>query len=94
MSKTMDITDIYRTIGRILRENGALNAYIVKSKILNPDNKYSLSIEVIAEGLMNNDKAYNEICEEFTELECDLVTEDAEDFLNILREAKEDGIKL
>lgn len=90
----MDIANIYRNIGKILRNYGASKIYIVKSKTLNHETDIKLSLEIIADWIQDCTRAADEIHKKYPNVHCTLYNGDDPDCYDLLQEAEEDGIQL
>ena len=93
----IDITEIYRETGKILRKQGAARVYILRSRIL--PGKYKgegiqMQMEVIADQLNDCAEAMEELRNVFDNVEYTLYDGAADENYELLKEAEEDGIQL
>lgn len=90
----MDVAEIYRNIGKILRSYGASRIYIVKSKTIYYEADIKLSLELIADRIEDLIKAENDIQKMYTNVQCMLYDGENPDYYALIQEAEEDGIQL
>lgn len=90
----MEIVDIYRIVGRILRSQGASRIYILNSKTIDDGSKFTLSLEIIADQIIDYAKANRMIVEALPDIECTLIQDDHPDYYDLFQEAEQDGIQL
>ena len=90
----MEIVDIYRIVGKILRSQGASRIYILNSKTIGDGSKFTLSLETIADQIIDYAKAKRMIVEALPDIECTLIQDDHPDYYDLFQEAEQDGIQL
>lgn len=90
----MDIADIYRSIGKILRSYGASKIFIVKSKTLNNETDIKLSLEIVVDQIEDCMNAAKVIHKSHPNVQCMLYDGENSDYYDLLQEAEEDGIQL
>lgn len=90
----MEVVEIYRNIGSILRNAGASKIYIIKSKTLNYGADLKLSVEVIADRIDSIDKAIEQIQAACPGVQCLLFDGNDPEHYDLLLEAEEEGIQL
>ena len=91
----LEITEIYRHTGKILRRHGADRVYIIQSKTLaNNNDTIQMQIQVIADQLCDQEKAKKELQETFSSVDYRLYDGSHDENYKLLMEAEEDGIQI
>lgn len=85
---------IYRIVGKILRSQGASKIYILNSKTIVDGSKFTISLEIIADQMIDYAKANRMVAEALSDVKCTLIQDDHPDYYDLFQEAEQDGIQL
>lgn len=87
-----DVTDLYRQIGRVFKENGTDRVILLRSKNHTEDD--GMSLEIAVDGFVKKDLLLTECVRRWPEIEVVILDLNEDENGDLTAEAVEDGILL